>query len=71
MYLKYLRLKSCPRCHGDILVDKAMEDVEEVCIQCGYRKFGMTRRERHPQSELEKMVTKVDMVAGKNTAMKR
>jgi len=38
MYRRYLRLKACPRCHGDILVDTAIEDAE-VCIQCGFRKF--------------------------------
>ena len=38
MNRRYLRLKACPRCNGDILIDKAMED-GEVCIQCGYRKF--------------------------------
>ena len=38
MHRRYLRLKACPRCGGDILVDMAMED-GEVCIQCGYRNF--------------------------------
>ena len=38
MHRRYLRLKACPRCNGDILIDKAMED-GEVCLQCGYRKF--------------------------------
>jgi len=38
MNRRYLRLKACPRCGGDILVDNAMED-GEVCIQCGFRKF--------------------------------
>jgi ribosomal protein S27AE len=38
MHRRYLKLKACPRCGGDILVDNAMED-GEVCIQCGYRKF--------------------------------
>ena len=38
MRRRYLRLKACPRCKGDILIDKAMED-GEVCLQCGYRKF--------------------------------
>ena len=36
MYRKYLRLKGCPKCGGDILVDRAYEDYNESCIQCGY-----------------------------------
>jgi len=47
----HLRLKACPRCGGDILVDMAMED-GEVCIQCGFRKF-LTVEPPHPSS-LEK-----------------
>ena len=38
MQRKFLRLKGCPKCGGDILIDMAMED-GEVCIQCGYRRF--------------------------------
>jgi len=38
MHRRYLRLKACPRCNGDILIDRAIED-GEVCLQCGYRKF--------------------------------
>lgn len=37
MYRSYLRLKGCPRCGGDVLVDHAMDD-EDVCLQCGFRK---------------------------------
>ena len=37
MYRSYLRLKGCPKCGGDILVDHAMED-EDICLQCGFRK---------------------------------
>lgn len=39
MHRKYLRLKGCPRCGGDVLIDKAYEDIDEVCIQCGYRNY--------------------------------
>lgn len=37
MYRSYLRLKGCPKCGGDILVDHAIED-EDICLQCGFRK---------------------------------
>ena len=37
MYRSYLRLKGCPKCGGDVLVDHAIED-EDICLQCGFRK---------------------------------
>jgi len=46
MYRPYLRLKACPRCRGDILVDRATEDAE-VCIQCGYRNFKRVKNRAH------------------------
>ncbi len=57
MQRKYLRLKDCPRCGGDILIDKAYEDAEEVCIQCGFYKFRSVTHDTHPQNEQEKTVT--------------
>ena len=36
MRRSFLRLGACPRCRGDIIVDKAFED-SEVCLQCGFR----------------------------------
>ena len=49
MYRRYLRLKACPRCGGDILVDRAFED-DEVCIQCGFRKFKVVDESVHSQN---------------------
>ena len=34
--LKMLRLKGCPRCKGDILIDRDHLSWYEQCIQCGY-----------------------------------
>jgi len=31
------RLKSCPRCGGDIAVDRRIN--EATCIQCGYTRY--------------------------------
>ncbi|MFH1003712.1 MAG: hypothetical protein V1780_06175 [Chloroflexota bacterium] len=31
-----LRLKSCPRCNGDIRLDRDQYGWYEECIQCGY-----------------------------------
>lgn len=35
---KMLRLKNCPRCKGDILIDRDYFGWYEQCIQCGYRR---------------------------------
>ena len=60
MQRAYLRLKACPRCSGDILVDRAMEDAE-VCIQCGFRKF---RRIKHPTPSQQELKATVTIVKG-------
>ncbi|MBI4289749.1 MAG: hypothetical protein HY671_15140 [Chloroflexi bacterium] len=31
-----LRLKSCPKCRGDLIIDRDMYGWYEQCIQCGY-----------------------------------
>jgi len=31
-----LRLKSCPRCKGDVMVDRDYYGWYEQCLQCGY-----------------------------------
>ena len=56
MYRTYLRLKACPRCRGDVIVDRAIEDAE-VCIQCGYRNFGRVKQSAHTQYELKNTAT--------------
>lgn len=30
------KLKSCPRCDGDMFIDRDLYDCHEQCIQCGY-----------------------------------
>ena len=32
-----LKSKSCPRCGGNILIDRDLDGWDEVCLQCGYR----------------------------------
>ncbi len=32
------KLKGCPRCKGDLLVEHAGEKWDEYCLQCGYRR---------------------------------
>jgi transcription initiation factor TFIIIB Brf1 subunit/transcription initiation factor TFIIB len=65
----YLRLKACPRCGGDILVDRAIEE-DEVCIQCGCRRFGRTTRNTRPQNQLGKTVTVVNGQANREVSTK-
>ncbi len=36
MSRSFIRLGACPRCGGDILVDRAFED-SELCLQCVFR----------------------------------
>ena len=31
------RPKSCPRCGGDLFLDRDLEDWYEQCLQCSYR----------------------------------
>ena len=31
------KLKKCPRCHGDLFLDKDPDGWYEQCLQCGYR----------------------------------
>jgi ribosomal protein S27AE len=34
----YWKLKSCPRCTGDIFIEHEKNDWDEACLACGYRK---------------------------------
>lgn len=36
-------LKSCPRCHGDMMQEELLGDTEFVCLQCGFRAFAEAR----------------------------
>ena len=31
-----LRLKACPRCHGDLLITMSIEEPSATCLQCGH-----------------------------------
>ena len=31
------RLKGCPRCGGDVYIDKDLDNWYEQCLQCSYR----------------------------------
>ncbi len=55
----FLRLKGCPRCGGDILVDRALDD-SDVCIQCGFRNYAKEAPPILTKQRLEKTVVEVD-----------
>ena len=55
----YLRLKSCPKCGGDISVDRALED-SDVCIQCGFRYYPKVAPYIPVRQRLKKTVAEVD-----------
>ena len=53
MYRTSWRLKACPKCGGDILVDRAVEE-HDVCLQCGFRGFARVAGDEDPEGQLEK-----------------
>jgi len=36
--IRVLKFKSCPRCKGDVLVDRDHHGWYEQCLQCGYQR---------------------------------
>jgi len=32
------KLKACPRCGGDVFIDKRVSNWYEQCLQCGYQR---------------------------------
>lgn len=32
------KLKTCPRCQGDLFLDKDLDGWYQQCLQCGYRR---------------------------------
>ena len=42
------KFKSCPRCRGDVFVDRDLDSWNEHCLQCGYLRYlSNTVNERH------------------------
>jgi hypothetical protein len=40
-----LYMKACPRCHGDIKLDRDTFGVFAKCLQCGFNKDFVTKRQ--------------------------
>jgi hypothetical protein len=57
-----LRLKSCPRCGGDLRVDRDWKEWYEQCIQCGYLSFleSMATPASHLSREVEESPVSFD-----------
>jgi hypothetical protein len=52
------RLRSCPRCGGDIFVEKDLSGWwYETCLQCGYRRElkGLEEFGQHPVRKCERL----------------
>jgi ribosomal protein S27AE len=32
------KMRNCPRCQGDLFIDKDLDGWYEQCLQCGYRR---------------------------------
>ena len=48
------RFKGCPRCEGDILLDRDYNWWYELCLQCGYRRELRDIVETQQQAKIEK-----------------
>jgi len=44
-----LRLKSCPKCKGDVMVDRDEHGWYDYCLQCGHRRDMESLAEAHEQ----------------------
>ena len=47
------KLKKCPRCHGDLFLDRDTDGWYEQCLQCGYRRAMRTLTETKPVPDEE------------------
>ena len=48
------KLKACPRCEGDVFIDRGLDTWYEQCLQCGYQRELRDIREFEAQPEREK-----------------
>jgi len=48
------KLKVCPRCRGDVFIDRGLDTWYEQCLQCGYQRELRDIREFGAQPKCEK-----------------
>jgi len=57
--VKIWKLKACPRCGGDVFLDKEFDTWYVQCLQCGYHRELGNISELELQSEYEKRFVSV------------
>ena len=48
------RVKGCPRCHGDMFIDRDLDSWYEQCLQCSYRMEMKPLRVKEPMTAVDK-----------------
>ena len=55
--VKIWKLKACPRCGGDVFLDKVADAWDVQCLQCGYkRELGNTDELELPTEHVKKSI---------------
>ena len=52
------RIKSCPRCHGDMFIDKGLYGWYEQCLQCSYQQELKEMQFKKQSPEREKVAVR-------------
>lgn len=53
-----LKFKSCPRCKGDVLIDRDHHGWYEQCLQCGYERNLRSVVKVQKQSKIQQETTR-------------
>jgi predicted nucleic-acid-binding Zn-ribbon protein len=59
MKMAYWKLKSCPKCRGDVFVEKEGNSSTAYCLQCGSRSYSL----KIPRVEHTEAVQQRELVA--------
>ena len=54
------RLKACPKCHGDVHLDRDLDGWYEECLQCSYRRELKDIAEFDRNSNLVQVAVKIE-----------
>ena len=44
------QMRCCPRCGGDLLMEKDIETLYKICVQCGFNVEIMLKEQSHPKT---------------------
>ncbi|MFH1032189.1 MAG: hypothetical protein V1767_06475 [Chloroflexota bacterium] len=64
------KLKGCPRCGGDLFLDKDFDSWDEQCLQCAYRRE-LTKVSRFSEQPMEAEKEPVPVSVGRGRASRR